>query len=136
MHHCQISPDFAARNRQQMVDSTEGAVDSADREGCLFCLTSLVAAKDQRFERKDQRLKPKQHRVDDADGIYRVQGKAFHGANLVRREQFMIAGICIDDTAAACRYAIQPISVQWLEVREDCPWAHNRLNINQLFATA
>jgi len=52
-----------------------------------------MAAEHELPDRQDQRLDAQKQGVHKADGVNRMQGKPFESADVLRREQFVIARI-------------------------------------------
>src|SRR5258706_15045323 len=101
-----------------------------------FLRPPSVAGQYQRLDRQQQRLDPQQQRVHQSDAVDDMQGDLAAGAGLLRRDFLVVAGVGVDDAAAAGRHPLEAALVERLQKHEDRAGPGDVLRFDQLLAAA
>src|SRR5262245_26014335 len=78
-----------------------------------------MTAEHQCLDRKQQSLDTQKHRMNEADRVDRVQDEPPHRWRVLRRDDFVIAGIRIDDAGTAGRDVAKAAHLERLEEGQD-----------------
>ena len=78
-----------------------------------------MTAQHQRLDGHQQRLDPQQQRMDQANAVHHMERDRTAGAGVLCRDFLVIAGIGVDDAAAARRHVGKTVFVEGLEEREN-----------------
>src|ERR1700757_3420603 len=85
---------------------------------------------------QEQRLDAQKQRVHQSDTIDHVQGDLPACARILRGNLLVIAGVRVDDTAAASSHPFETALVESLQVDKDRSGSCNILRFDQLLAAA
>src|SRR3954447_15108323 len=144
--HSSVSLAALVRNSARpALDAPKRALVSALRNDPSACATSSgmviingyppsVAAQDQCLDRQQQRLNPQQQRVHETDAVDHVQPNRPGGTGLLGGYLVVIAGIGVDDAAAARGHAIETVLVERLHESEQRARPRDILRLEELFA--
>src|SRR5881628_1017059 len=95
-----------------------------------------MATQHESLDRQHQSLDSQQHGVHQSDRVDGVQSEALRGAELAGRNQFVIAGIGVDDAAATGGNSLKATFIKRLKERKDRPWFCSVLQIDKLVSAA
>src|ERR1700748_2432061 len=95
-----------------------------------------MSAQNQRLDRQQQRLDAQKQRVHQSDTIDHVQGDLPACARILCGNLLVIAGIGVDDAAAASSHPFETALVERFQVNKDCTGGCDILRFDQLLSAA
>ena len=95
-----------------------------------------MSAKHEGLNGQQQRLDLKKHGVHESNCIDQVEAGTPEEADILRGQEFVVAGVGVCNATTARCHALEPPFVKGFEKGQDCPRARHRLGLEQLLAAA